>query len=96
MSGSEEVGGTNAATEDPGATAPNGTTSPTPKQLWGIGIVAVLWNCMGCFDYLMTQTHNEAYTGSFSPELICKRTWEKMASEPPAIDPCAPSFVRSR
>jgi len=36
-----------------------------PKHLWFIGIVALLWNAMGAFDYVMTETRNEAYMSSF-------------------------------
>jgi hypothetical protein len=38
-----------------------------PKHLWIIGIITLLWNMMGAFDYLMTQTKNEAYMGQFEP-----------------------------
>ncbi len=40
----------------------------TPKHLWVVGIVALLWNAMGAMDYVMTQTHNESYMSSFTPE----------------------------
>jgi hypothetical protein len=46
------------------------TTGPTPKHLWAVGIVGLLWNAMGAFDYLMTQTENEAYLSSFTPEQL--------------------------
>jgi hypothetical protein len=42
----------------------------TPWHLWVVGILAVLWNLMGVYDYLMTQTQNEAYMASFTPEQI--------------------------
>ena len=32
-----------------------------PRHLWIVGALALLWNSFGCFDYLMTQTANEAY-----------------------------------
>lgn len=37
-----------------------------PKHLWIVGILSLLWNCMGAFDYLMTQTRNEAYLAQFT------------------------------
>lgn len=37
----------------------------TPKHLWIIGVITLLWNMMGAFDYLMTQTRNEAYMAQF-------------------------------
>lgn len=33
----------------------------TPWHLWVIGIVSLLWNAGGAYDYLMTQLNNEAY-----------------------------------
>ena len=42
----------------------------TPRHLWIVGILAVLWSAMGCFDYFMTQTRNEAYLSNFTPELL--------------------------
>ena len=42
----------------------------TPWHLWLIGIVGTLWNLMGAYDYLMTQTENEAYMSSFTPEQL--------------------------
>jgi hypothetical protein len=38
---------------------------PTPKHLWIIGAITLLWNLMGAYDYLMTQTENEAYMANF-------------------------------
>ncbi|MDH3695414.1 MAG: hypothetical protein OER96_12680 [Gammaproteobacteria bacterium] len=45
-------------------------TVKTPWHLWAIGIVALLWSCMGAFDYLMTQTKNESYMSHFTPEQL--------------------------
>lgn len=38
----------------------------TPVHLWIVGGVATLWNAFGAFDYLMTQTRNEAYLAQFT------------------------------
>ena len=38
----------------------------TPTHLWIVGILAVLWNGFGCFDYLMTQTRNADYLAMFT------------------------------
>jgi len=46
------------------------TTDGTPKHLWVIGILALLWNSMGAYDYLMTQTQNEGYMSNFTPEQL--------------------------
>lgn len=40
----------------------------TPWHLWVIGIVLVLWNSGGCYDYLMTVTNNQAYLSVMTPE----------------------------
>lgn len=42
----------------------------TPRHLWVIGILALLWNAMGAFDYFMTQTQNEAYMAMFTEEQL--------------------------
>ncbi len=42
----------------------------TPKHLWVVGILAFLWDAMGAFDYLMTQTQNEGYMAQFTPEQL--------------------------
>jgi hypothetical protein len=42
----------------------------TPKHLWIVGIVSLLWNAVGAFDYLMTQTRNESYMSQFTPEQL--------------------------
>ena len=45
-------------------------TTKTPVHLWIIGIVALLWNAMGARDYIMTETHNEAYMSQFTEEQL--------------------------
>ena len=45
-------------------------TSRTPKHLWVVGILALIWNAMGAFDYVMTETRNAAYMGQFTPEQL--------------------------
>ena len=42
----------------------------TPRHLWIVGILALLWNIMGAYDYLMTQTQNEAYMAKFTQEQL--------------------------
>ena len=36
-----------------------------PKHLWIIGVLTLLWNLMGAYDYLMTKTRNAAYLAKF-------------------------------
>lgn len=47
-----------------------GPAGRTPRHLWVVGIIALLWNCIGAFDYLMTQTRNAAYMSAFPPEQL--------------------------
>ena len=42
--------------------------SRTPAHVWIVGVAATLWNAFGAFDYVMTQTANEAYLTQFSAE----------------------------
>ena len=41
-----------------------------PMHLWIVGVLSLLWNLMGIYDYLMTQTKNEAYLSKFTPEQL--------------------------
>ena len=47
--------------------APTPRAQSVPKHLWIIGVIALLWNLMGAYDYLMTKTRNEAYMSQFEP-----------------------------
>ena len=40
----------------------------TPVHLWIVGILSTLWNAFGAFDYVMTQSDNEAYMSQFPAE----------------------------
>jgi hypothetical protein len=40
----------------------------TPMHLWILGVVALLWNGFGAFDYTMTQTRNMDYLKMLTPE----------------------------
>ena len=44
--------------------------SRTPWHLWVVGGLSLVWNAFGAFDYLMTQTQNEAYMAAFTPEQL--------------------------
>jgi hypothetical protein len=39
----------------------------TPVHLWIVGGLALIWNCLGAYDYLMTRTHNMAYLAKAMP-----------------------------
>jgi hypothetical protein len=32
-----------------------------PAHLWIVGILSLIWNCFGAYDYVMTRTHNIDY-----------------------------------
>jgi hypothetical protein len=36
----------------------------TPMHLWIVGIVSLLWNAFGAYDYLMTRLRDTEYLGS--------------------------------
>lgn len=38
-----------------------GQTIRTPWHLWVVGVLALLWNSFGCFDYFMTQTRQDEW-----------------------------------
>ena len=42
----------------------------TPKHLWVVGLVAVLWNAIGVMDFTLTELKNEAYLKAFTPEQL--------------------------
>jgi hypothetical protein len=46
----------------------NQTTVKTPFHLWIVGILAVLWNAMGAFDYSATQFRLEFYMSQFTQQ----------------------------
>lgn len=48
----------------------NGTTGKTPRHLWIVGILAVLWNAIGAFDYTATELRLESYMSQFTPEQL--------------------------
>lgn len=35
-----------------------------PVHLWFVGILSLLWNCFGAYDYTMTELGNETYLAS--------------------------------
>jgi hypothetical protein len=41
-----------------------------PIHLWIVGVLALLWNGMGAFDYLATQLELEAYMSQFTEEQL--------------------------
>jgi hypothetical protein len=42
----------------------------TPRHLWVLGGLSLLWNAFGAFDYAMTQFRVESYMSNFTPEQL--------------------------
>lgn len=36
-------------------------TRSTPWHLWVVGVLSLLWNCFGAYDFVMSNTQGEAY-----------------------------------
>lgn len=49
-----------------------------PAHLWIVGILSLLWNGYGCYEYLMTMTGNEAFLAKIPPETLAY--WEGLPS----------------
>ena len=41
-----------------------------PAHLWIVGILGLIWNAYGCYDYFMTVTGNAAYLAAFPADQI--------------------------
>ena len=41
-----------------------------PWHLWFVGVVSLLWNGMGAFDFVMTKIRSESYMSQFTPEQL--------------------------
>ncbi len=52
------------------AEAKVGAPARTPVHLWIVGVLSLLWNFMGVFDYLATQLKAEFYLSQFTPEQL--------------------------
>jgi hypothetical protein len=48
----------------------NQSTVKTPFHLWVVGILSLLWNAFGAFDYTATQYRIESYMGQFPQEQL--------------------------
>ena len=46
------------------------TVQRTPVHLWIVGVLSLLWNLVGAFDYLATQLKLEGYMARFTPEQL--------------------------
>jgi len=46
------------------------SATKTPVHLWIVGVVSLLWNAVGAFDYSATQFRLEPYMSQFTPEQL--------------------------
>lgn len=46
------------------------TSRKAPVHLWIVGVLALLWNAMGAFDYLATQLELDFYMSQLTPEQL--------------------------
>jgi hypothetical protein len=42
-------------------------SSRTPMHLWVVGILSLIWNCFGAYDYTMTKTQGAKYIATTMP-----------------------------
>jgi hypothetical protein len=55
-----------AAGEPAYAAAPHGT----PWHLWAVGVLSLLWNAFGAYDYTMTNLRDPGYLAQFPAEMM--------------------------
>ena len=58
----------------------------TPAHLWIVGILSLLWNCFGAYDYTMTQLRNMDYLRSAMPGVDPQRRAR--------VDRCIPIYAQ--
>lgn len=46
------------------------TPAVTPAHLWVIGVISLLWNSFGCYDYLMTALRDPATMAALTPATL--------------------------
>jgi hypothetical protein len=44
-------------------------TARAPIHLWIVGLLSLVWNSFGCYDYLMTRMRNLDYFRSMAPDV---------------------------
>ncbi len=41
-----------------------------PWHFWAVGLVSLIWNAFGAYDYTMSMLRDPAYLGDFPPEIF--------------------------
>lgn len=50
--------------------APTGVSEGIPLSFWVVGMLSLVWNAFGVFDYTMTSLRNSGYLSRFPAEMI--------------------------
>jgi hypothetical protein len=50
--------------------ATSDSITKAPRHLLIVGVLALLWNAVGAFDYVMTETRNSSYMSSFTADQL--------------------------
>jgi hypothetical protein len=53
-----------------------------PVHLWIVGILSLLWNCFGCYDYFMTRTRGAEYIATTVPGIDANAAMDWINSMP--------------
>src|SRR3546814_11492179 len=72
------------------------TTVKTPWHLWVVGVLSLLWNAVGAFDYTMTKLNDADYLSAFTPEQIAYFQSFPLRSEARRVGKECVSTCRSR
>ncbi len=48
----------------------NELNTKVPRHLWIVGVLSLLWNAVGAFDYSASQLRIESYMSQFTPEQL--------------------------
>lgn len=47
----------------------------TPVHLWIVGVLSLLWNSFGAYDYVMSETHNADYLAMMGANVADMVSW---------------------
>ena len=61
---------TETTAEEAPTESPAEDSTVTPRHLWVVGIVSLLWNAGGAIDYVMFHTKNANYLANFTQEQL--------------------------
>lgn len=50
--------------------APPGVGEGIPLRLWVVGVLSLVWNAFGAFDYTMTNLRDRDYLAEFPPDML--------------------------